>query len=278
MASVACSDESLDPPGSDGGGAAVQGGGGAAESGGQGGQGGSASTTGGVGGAGGAAVRGPCPGDMVHLEDRDGSGLCMDRFEAPNEVGALPLVMYSMTEAAAWCGARGKRLCRDDEWTAACEGRSMESYPYGDDHVPGQCNDDQVWIVYDQAKLNGWPLGASNPTIESLEELLDEASAASPAGAIAADHVLALYQAAPSGEKAGCVGPWGVYDLCGNVEEWTERSDGGTMSGFTGNLKGRYWAEPRTCQSNVTNHADAFRFYEIGFRCCASAEPPGGGR
>jgi len=58
-------------------------------------------------------------------------------------------------------------------------------------------------------------------------------------------------------------------DLCGNVEEWTRRRNGGGGAQFLGNLKGRYWAEARTCQSGVTTHANAFRFYEIGFRCCA---------
>jgi hypothetical protein len=76
-----------------------------------------------------------------------------------------------------------------------------------------------------------------------------------------------LYQGAGGGDTTACVGAAGVYDLVGNVEEWTRRRDGGTVN-FHGNLKGRYWAEFRTCQSGVTTHADPFRFYEIGFRCC----------
>jgi len=63
------------------------------------------------------------------------------------------------------------------------------------------------------------------------------------------------------------VGVAGAYDLCGNVEEWTRRRDGGEPQ-FHGKLKGRYWAETRTCQNGVISHGDGFRFYEIGFRCC----------
>ena len=46
--------------------------------------------------------------------------------------------------ASSWCEARGKRLCFDDEWTAACAGPEGWSYPYGDTHEPGLCNDDKT--------------------------------------------------------------------------------------------------------------------------------------
>src|SRR5262249_40434569 len=55
------------------------------------------------------AADAPCPADMLLV-----GATCMDRFEAPNVPGALPLVMYTFVEAEAWCGARGKRLCFED--------------------------------------------------------------------------------------------------------------------------------------------------------------------
>ena len=61
------------------------------------------------------ADAGPCPADMTLVGDT-----CMDYYEAPNLPGALPLVMYSFHEAEAWCTARQKRLCFEDEWLAAC--------------------------------------------------------------------------------------------------------------------------------------------------------------
>jgi sulfatase modifying factor 1 len=195
------------------------------------------------------------------------TGACMDRYEAPNVAGGLPLVMYTFVEAEAWCGARGKRLCFDDEWQEACAGPDQLAYPYGDTRVPGQCNDDKVWRAYDQPLLNGWPTSASSPTVGSLDELLAAARAVSATAAAAADHVASLYQGTGGGDLTGCVGPAGVFDLVGNVEEWTRRRDGGEPQ-FHGMLKGRYWAESRTCQSGVTVHGDGFRFYEIGFRCC----------
>jgi len=192
---------------------------------------------------------------------------CIDLYEAPNRVDAVPLVMYSFDEAAAWCAQRGKRLCWEDEWLEACAGPDGWAYPYGDTHVPGRCNDDKVWRVYNQSLLNGWPSSASAPDVESVEELLDRARATGAAGAAAADHVESLYQGETPADSPDCAGAYGVYDLVGNAEEWTRRRTSVDPS-FEGNLKGRYWAESRTCQSNVTTHADPFRFYEIGFRCC----------
>ncbi len=215
-----------------------------------------------------AEAAAPCPADMLLVE-----AACVDRYEAPNQPGALPLVMFTFDESEAWCQARGKRLCFDDEWTRSCEGPTGTSYPYGDAHVSGTCNDDETWKLYDQSKLNGWPWTVSKPNVESLGQLLDAARVTSASGKVAADHVEALYQAEPSGSNPGCAGPAQVFDLCGNVEEWTRRRDGGSGKDFSGSLKGRYWAEPRTCQNAVTNHGNAFRFYEIGFRCCKDAVP-----
>jgi len=190
----------------------------------------------------------------------------MDLHEAPGQAGALPLVMYTFDEAEAWCSARGKRLCYDDEWESACEGPAATAYPYGQEQLPGVCNDEETWIVYSQDKLSAWPTRASTPEVEDLEDLWRSARAAGASESVVS-HLQELYQGEGGGDNAGCVGPRGVFDLTGNVEEWTRRRDGGTAS-FHGNLKGRYWAETRTCQSDLTSHGDGFRFYEIGFRCC----------
>jgi formylglycine-generating enzyme required for sulfatase activity len=207
-----------------------------------------------------AVAAGDCPADMQPV-----AGACMDRFEAPNQAGAQALVMYTFVEAEAWCQARDKRLCFDDEWEEACSGAANADYVYGEPRVPGKCNDAQMWLPYSQAKLNGWPAGVADLDVETLDELLDRARAAG--GTIAADHVWELYQGAGSGSYGECKNEHEVFDLTGSVEEWTRRRDGGTKD-FHGNLKGRYWADSRTCSNDLISHGDFFRFYEIGFRCC----------
>lgn len=206
---------------------------------------------------------GDCPPNMLAVED-----FCIDTFEAPNQAGALPLVMYTYHEATAWCAQRAKRLCFDDEWTQACGGAAQSTYPYGNKHMAGVCNDEETWIAYNQSLLDAWPTDVSTPDITSLQQLLDAARASSSSGADSANHVEFLYQGEPSGDNTGCVSPDGILDLCGNIEEWTQRRTSGG-AGFDGNLKGRYWAESRTCQQAILSHGNGFRFYQLGFRCCS---------
>ncbi|WP_437322347.1 formylglycine-generating enzyme family protein [Sorangium sp. So ce394] len=190
---------------------------------------------------------GPCPPDMVEIE-----GYCIDRFEAPNIEGALPLVMESAVSANAWCQARGKRLCTEDEWDTACQGPEALVYPYGNTHEAERCNDNKTWIAPDEGALNTWP------SDEALAE------------------VQALYQAEPSGSRPGCVSAFGVYDMTGNVEEWVVRTKY-HVNEYPHVLKGCYWsgcfggAKPR-CGSTNPAHADGFRFYETSFRCCRDAQ------
>jgi sulfatase modifying factor 1 len=60
----------------------------------------------------------------------------MDKYEAPNIEGALPMVMQSAIDAQIWCKERGRRLCTEDEWDIAC-GLSG-----------GPCNNDKQWIPW----------------------------------------------------------------------------------------------------------------------------------
>ncbi len=246
-------------------------GGGAAGSQGFGGSGGGAAGSQGFGGSAGSAgsasdsgMSPRCPNDMVDRGDH-----CIDLYEAPNVAGGLPLVMYTFIEAESWCESRDKRLCFDDEWTDACGNDLDQKYPYGNERVPGVCTDDKLWRLYEQSQLNNWPVNLPTDGFASLQQLMAAVKSTSQPAASAAAHVEWLYQADPSGSRPQCVGG-GAFDLTGNVEEWTRRRDGGEPN-LHGNLKGRYWADTRTCQNNIVTHGDSFRFYEIGFRCCKDA-------
>ncbi|MCA9647417.1 MAG: SUMF1/EgtB/PvdO family nonheme iron enzyme [Polyangiaceae bacterium] len=282
--SVACSEGDTAHNGLElsGGSAGVASNGGAGGVGGASGSGGSSGAAGssGMGASGGAGAvdagtdappdtaQAPCPDDMLLIDDPSlPAPVCMDRYEAPNVEGELPLVMLNFDEAEAWCARHEKRLCFDDEWAFTCGGPEGYKYPYGDVQQPGVCNDAKTWKVYNQTLLSGWPYTFDGSGYDTLDALFSGVSQLSASAKAAADHVRELYQAEPAGSYAACVGVGGVRDLTGSVEEWTRRRDGG-QSQFHGNLKGRYWADTRTCQNDIITHGDGFRFYEIGFRCC----------
>jgi formylglycine-generating enzyme required for sulfatase activity len=198
---------------------------------------------GGVGGASGVVEAGPCPSDMAHID-----GFCMDRYEAPNEKGAEPLVMESALSATAWCEERGKRLCTETEWVRVCRGPDDTAYGYGDAHEAGRCNDDKTWMVVSEKTLATWPSPEAQAEVDKV------------------------YQGTPSGSLEGCTNDFGVFDLLGNVEEWVVRTLP-HANNYPHVMKGCYWAgcyggSKPTCGSTNPNHGDSFRYYETGFRCC----------
>ena len=232
---------------------------------------GSVDAAAGAGGADAVALRaidaGPpktCPAGAVLVER-----FCVDRYEAPNREGAKPLVMYSYLEAQDWCTNHNKRLCFDDEWIRACRGPLGTHYPYGNRHQRGRCNDAKPYRAYSQRSLSAWPDEISLPSVDSLDSLMQAAQEKSLGGVRSSKHVMKLYQGEPGGSHQGCASHEGVYDLCGNVEEWATRRDGGRGKHYSGKLMGRYWSEPRGCGGGVVTHGNSFRFYEIGFRCCS---------
>jgi sulfatase modifying factor 1 len=168
---------------------------------------------------------------------------CIDRYEYPNLAGVYPLVMASWIEAQAACEAEGKRLCRDSEWTLACEGQERFPYPYGYERDARACNIDRVYRF---------------PDLQAFDE--DRRISA---------EVQRLDQRVPSGSMRRCVSPFGVYDMTGNVDEWVVNEEGEPdVSG----LKGGYFGPIRArCRPMTTAHNRWFRFYQVGFRCCAEA-------
>lgn len=190
-----------------------------------------------------------CPADMAPI-----GRYCIDRYEAPNVRGEVPLALQTAYDGEAWCAARRKRLCSQEEWVRACEGPHGRRYPYGDEYRDGVCNDDHPWILVHWGALAKWPRGAA----------LEEATR--------------LMQADMSGARAECVSEEGVYDLTGNVAEWVRRSSPSSRPFYDHVLKGCYWAgcykEPHpSCAFTNGVHPGTFRTYEAGFRCCARRTP-----
>jgi peroxiredoxin len=172
---------------------------------------------------------------------------CIDRFEYPNRKGEYPVIMVSWYEAKASCEAEGKRLCTENEWTFACEGEEALPYPYGYTRDDKACVIDRPWKKYDDS---AWAGARSS---EAARQELDR-----------------LWQGSASGSHPQCKSPFGVYDMTGNVDEWTRSSVAGERPSV---LKGGYWGPVRTrCRPATKAHGETHVFYQQGFRCCADVK------
>jgi formylglycine-generating enzyme required for sulfatase activity len=194
------------------------------------------------------------------VEGRTVPMYCIDHFEWPNRLGALPDAARTAQEGEAECARVGKRLCTEDEWFVACAGRDVppRDYPYEDaahkghrDHV---CNDDKKWRQTNDPLMAKWPDPAAKKLMKDL------------------------YQGDPSGTRANCKSPEGVFDLTGNVAEWVTRTRN-YKANYPHVMKGCYWGRCLgdkfpTCGFTNPAHPGNYRTYEVGFRCCATPRWP----
>jgi formylglycine-generating enzyme len=168
---------------------------------------------------------------------------CMDRFEYPNQKGVYPIIMVSWYEARNSCKAQGKRLCSEDEWTFACEGEEAMPYPTGYARDANQCVIDEHWDMPNGDALLPRDTGHARAELERL------------------------FRGQASGGSRSCKSPFGVYDMTGNVDEWTHSSIPGERPSI---LKGGYFGPVRTrCRPSTRAHGEGHVFYQQGFRCCA---------
>jgi formylglycine-generating enzyme len=181
------------------------------------------------------APSGPCKTATVRKH------FCMDKFEYPNQPGENPLIMKNWFEARLLCNAQGKRLCTDSEWTLACEGPERLAYPYGLVRDATACNIDKAPINVNEADLRDW----NKRDAEAKR----------------------LWQGEASGARDRCKSAFGVHDMTGNVDEWVINEKG---KPHNSGLKGGYWSYVRgRCRPLTDGHAEDFRYYQIGFRCCS---------
>ncbi len=153
--------------------------------------------------------------------------------------------MTSWVEAEQACKAEGKRLCTESEWTFACEGEAKLPYPYGFERNAEACNIDRHY---------------RDPNFSAFSH-----------DRLISDEVSRLDQRVPSGAMSGCVSPFGVHDMTGNVDEWVVNEDPKLdKDEDVSSLKGGYWGPIRArCRPVTNSHNRWFRFYQVGFRCCA---------
>lgn len=210
--------------------------------------------------------QGGCPAGMTAV-----AGFCIDRWEAAlvldqggrrrgwspyqppgaaaviaiSAPGVVPQGYIDQVRAGAACTRAGKRLCTDAEWLRACQGASGTTYPYGTAREPGRCNDAR----------------ACHPAVQYFQS--SDASVFSMIGHPCLDQLPAGL--GRTGARATCTSADGVFDLMGNLHEWTADPAGTFRGGFFVDTA----LNGNGCLYRTTAHDVNHWDYSTGFRCCA---------
>jgi formylglycine-generating enzyme len=158
---------------------------------------------------------------------------------------AVPQAYIDEVEAAAACTNAGKRLCTDSEWLRACQGPSDTTYPYGNTHQPGTCNDaraEHPAVEYFGTTDPYIYTELDNSCLDQLPETVDR-----------------------TGSLTSCVTAEGAFDMMGNLNEWTNDP--------AGSFRGGYYVDTVLngpgCTYVTTAHDTQYWDFGTGFRCCA---------
>jgi sulfatase modifying factor 1 len=213
-----------------------------------------------------------CPPEMAHV-----GSTCVDRYEAHLVLGDMPKVVHppyerpaagvrylarssggvtpqayiSRNEAEAACRLAGKRLCTAREWRTACGGRTRTLYPYGAEEIPGRCNSGKPHLP---SMLFGVSSTAVNGEATYNDPRLDQEP-----GFLA-----------KTGEYAGCVNDYGIFDMAGNLHEWVSDRPRGRRprAVFMGGFFSSTPDHGPGCRHVSRRHSPAYHDYSTGFRCC----------
>jgi formylglycine-generating enzyme required for sulfatase activity len=179
------------------------------------------------------------------------------KVKATAEKGLIPNAYVSYFMAKAACEEAGKRLCKTEEWETACRGENNTENPYGDEYKAEACNTRR--LAHPTEKLYGFGrLGymMTDPRYNLIKEgdkpLLEA-----------------------TGSRPECRSQWGedgIYDMVGNLAEWTE--DGKGKWYRRGTFKGGFYALHATkgCGKSEPGHAKIYYDYSIGTRCCLDVQ------
>ena len=147
--------------------------------------------------------------------------------------------LASWNEAEAACKKAGKRMCSEEEWVSACTGT-----PAVDENTNQMFADDNV-------EGTMYPYGAFYEAGNCRDQ---EDKYKGKAG--------------KTGSMAECRGPSGLYDMAGNIGEWSgaTKETAGLMGGHMSS------GERAACNQRAASFGAGNRNMTTGFRCCADAD------
>jgi formylglycine-generating enzyme required for sulfatase activity len=202
-------------------------------------------------------VVGPYPGDPFHAKKHEEKIAAGDWLHLPVSEPGLqltydgktfqplpgyenhPMVMVTWFGARAYCEANAARLPSEDEWEKAARGSDNRPYPWGDALERNQAN-------YYSSK-------------DIFEKVLGKQGDTTPVG-FYNGKTYAGYQTLPAAS------PYGLYDMAGNVWQWTANIYEGTHYRYMrGGSKADYGYNLRIWSRN--NARPDYYSTNVGFRC-----------
>lgn len=167
-------------------------------------------------------------------------------YIAVSQPNVVPQAYISQKQAEAACSEAHKRLCSAVEWRLACGGAEGFAYPYGGERAPRKCNDSgrspMMSLHADKATTGFGMTELNDPLLNQQPDTL-----------------------AKTGAFADCKNSFGLYDMVGNLHEWTADPNG--------TFEGGYYLDTHEhgdgCAYRTIAHGATYHDYSTGFRCCA---------
>ncbi len=184
--------------------------------------------------------------DRVEVTNKQYSGF-NSSYTYPADRGNHPVVGVTWQDAFDYCKWAGKRLPTEEEWEKAARGTDGRTYPWGKDFDAGKANTTESG--------RGGKARVGNYELETSAVLF-------PGGTV------------ETGTITAGASPYGVYDMAGNVWEWTDTwhdKDKGLKV-----LKGGSWVSPYISSRAAIRLPDDINIIsnDYGFRCAKDAEVP----